>query len=62
MIRICDRHFHIVMGVSGILGMFAGIYHWFPKMYGRYMNNTMALYPLLDHFDRRLPDLLADAL
>jgi len=35
-------HFHIVMGVSGILGMFAGIYHWFPKMYGRYMNNTMS--------------------
>src|ERR1700759_2074718 len=34
-------HFHIVMGVSGILGMFAGIYHWFPKMYGRYMNNTL---------------------
>jgi cytochrome c oxidase subunit 1 len=22
--------------------MFAGVYHWFPKMYGRYMNNTMA--------------------
>jgi cytochrome c oxidase subunit 1 len=35
-------HFHIVMGVSGILGMFAGIYHWFPKMYGRYMNNTLS--------------------
>ena len=35
-------HFHIVMGVSGVLGMFAGIYHWFPKMYGRYMNNTLA--------------------
>lgn len=35
-------HFHIVMGVSGILGMFAGIYHWFPKMYGRYLNNTLA--------------------
>src|SRR5580692_161948 len=35
-------HFHIVMGVSGILGMFCGIYHWFPKMYGRYMNNTLA--------------------
>jgi cytochrome c oxidase subunit I len=34
-------HFHIVMGVSGILGMFAGIYHWFPKMYGRYMNSTL---------------------
>ncbi len=34
-------HFHIVMGVSGILGMFCGIYHWFPKMYGRYMNPTL---------------------
>ena len=35
-------HFHIVMGVAGFFGMFAGIYHWFPKMYGRYLNNTMA--------------------
>ena len=34
-------HFHIVMGVSGILGMFAGIYHWFPKMYGRFMNPVL---------------------
>ena len=35
-------HFHIVMGVAGFFGMFAGIYHWFPKMFGRYMNNTMS--------------------
>jgi cytochrome c oxidase subunit 1 len=35
-------HFHIVMGVSSFFGMFAGIYHWFPKMYGRFLNNTMA--------------------
>ena len=35
-------HFHIVMGVSSMFGMFAGIYHWFPKMYGRYLNNTIA--------------------
>ena len=35
-------HFHIVMGVAGFFGMFAGIYHWYPKMYGRYLNNTMA--------------------
>ncbi|RAJ01707.1 cytochrome c oxidase subunit 1 [Chitinophaga skermanii] len=35
-------HFHIVMGVSAFFGMFAGIYHWFPKMFGRYMNNTIA--------------------
>src|SRR5450432_3232737 len=35
-------HFHIVMGVASFFGMFAGIYHWYPKMYGRYLNNTMA--------------------
>ena len=34
-------HFHIVMGVASFFGMFAGVYHWFPKMYGRYLNNTM---------------------
>lgn len=34
-------HFHIVMGVAGMFGMFAGIYHWYPKMYGRYLNNTL---------------------
>ena len=35
-------HFHLVMGVAAMFGMFAGIYHWFPKMYGRYMNNVLA--------------------
>ncbi len=35
-------HFHIVMGVASFFGMFAGVYHWFPKMYGRYLNNTLA--------------------
>ena len=35
-------HFHIVMGVASMFGMFAGIYHWFPKMYGRFMNTTLA--------------------
>jgi len=34
-------HFHIVMGVAAFFGMYAGIYHWFPKMYGRFMNNTL---------------------
>ena len=34
-------HFHIVMGVAAFFGMFAGIYHWFPKMYGRFMDETM---------------------
>lgn len=34
-------HFHLVMGVSALLGMFAGVYHWYPKMYGRMMNKVM---------------------
>jgi cytochrome c oxidase subunit 1 len=34
-------HFHIVMGVASMFGMFAGVYHWFPKMFGRYLNNTL---------------------
>ena len=35
-------HFHLVMGVASMFGMFAGIYHWYPKMFGRLMNNTLA--------------------
>ena len=34
-------HFHIVMGVASFFGMFAGVYHWYPKMYGRYLNTTL---------------------
>ena len=34
-------HFHIVMGLSAIYGMFAGVYHWFPKMYGKMMNKKL---------------------
>ncbi|MEO6290239.1 MAG: cbb3-type cytochrome c oxidase subunit I, partial [Ginsengibacter sp.] len=34
-------HFHIVMGVASMFGMFAGVYHWYPKMFGRFLNNTL---------------------
>jgi len=34
-------HFHIVMGLSAVLAMFAGVYHWFPKLYGKMMNRKM---------------------
>ena len=37
-------HFHIVMGVSAIYGMMAGVYHWFPKMYGRMMNKKLGYF------------------
>jgi cytochrome c oxidase subunit 1 len=31
-------HFHLIMGVAAIFGMFAGTYFWFPKMFGRHLN------------------------
>ncbi len=34
-------HFHLVMGISALYGMFAGVYHWFPKMYGRMLNKNL---------------------
>src|SRR3989449_3814906 len=34
-------HFHLVMGVASIFGMFAATYFWFPKMFGRMMNETL---------------------
>jgi cytochrome c oxidase subunit 1 len=34
-------HFHFVMAVSAMFGIFAGTYFWFPKMYGRMMNDTL---------------------
>jgi cytochrome c oxidase subunit I len=34
-------HFHFVMAVSAIFGIFSGTYFWFPKMFGRMMNETL---------------------
>ena len=34
-------HFHMVMGVAAMFGIFAGTYVWFPKMVGRMMNETL---------------------
>jgi cytochrome c oxidase subunit 1 len=34
-------HFHLVMGSAAIFGMLAGVYHYFPKMFGRLMNNKL---------------------
>ncbi|MBA3914975.1 MAG: cbb3-type cytochrome c oxidase subunit I [Acidobacteriales bacterium] len=33
-------HFHLIMGVAAIFGIFAGTYYWFPKMFGRMLNET----------------------
>jgi len=34
-------HFHMVMGVAAMFGIFGGTYFWFPKMFGRMMNETL---------------------
>jgi cytochrome c oxidase subunit 1 len=34
-------HFHLVMGSAAIFGMMSGIYHWYPKMFRRKMNETL---------------------
>src|SRR6478672_8247786 len=33
-------HFHLIMGVAAIFGIFAATYYWVPKMFGRMMNET----------------------
>ena len=34
-------HFHLVMGISALYGMLAGIYHWFPMLFGKMMNKNL---------------------
>jgi len=34
-------HFHLVMGSASFFGMIAGVYHWFPKMFGRMMDDRL---------------------
>ena len=55
-------HFHMIMGVAAIFGMFAGTFYWFPKMFGRMMNETLGKIHFYLHVHRRLRDLHADAL
>jgi cytochrome c oxidase subunit 1 len=34
-------HFHLIMGVAAIFGIFAATYYWFPKMFGRMMSESL---------------------
>jgi len=34
-------HFHLVMGSAAFFSMIAGVYHWFPKMFGRMMDDRL---------------------
>ena len=55
-------HFHMVMGVAPLLVVFGGIYHWFPKVTGRMLDDRLGPPAFLDHLPRHLRDLLSDAL
>jgi cytochrome c oxidase subunit 1 len=32
-------HIHYVLFTGSVMGIFAGIYHWYPKMFGRFMSD-----------------------
>jgi cytochrome c oxidase subunit 1 len=34
-------HFHLMIGTVTLLGLFAGVYYWFPKMFGRMMGEKL---------------------
>jgi cytochrome c oxidase subunit 1 len=34
-------HFHLVMGISALYGLFAGVYHWFPRLFNRMLNKKL---------------------
>src|SRR5206468_11020879 len=34
-------HFHLVMAIAPLFAAFGGLYFWFPKMFGRFMNETL---------------------
>ena len=43
-------HFHLVMAVAAMFGIFSGTYFWFPRMTGRMMNETLGKLPFLADF------------
>ena len=34
-------HFHLIMAMGGVFAIFSATYFWFPKMFGRMMNETL---------------------
>jgi len=34
-------HFHLVMGISALYGLFAGVYHWFPRLFNKMLNKKL---------------------
>ena len=55
-------HIHFVLFGGSVFTIFAGIYHWFPKMTGRMYDEKLGSGPLLGHPGRHLGHLHPDAL
>ena len=54
-------HFHYVLFGGAIFGLFAGIYYWWPKVFGRMLSRELGQGELLADADRLQHDLRADA-
>ena len=54
-------HFHYVLFGGLFLGIFSGFYYWWPKIFGRMLNETHRQVELLDHARRVQPHVLPDA-
>ena len=54
-------HFHYVLSLGAVFGIFAGFYYWIGKMSGRQYNETFGRIHFWTHLHRRQPDLLPDA-
>ena len=54
-------HFHYVLSLGAVFGLFAGFYYWIGKMSGRQYNETFGQDPFLDDVHRRQPDILPAA-
>jgi len=55
-------HIHFVLFGGSVFTIFAGIYHWFPKMTGRMYDEKLGRVPFLGHADRHWGHLQSDAL
>ena len=55
-------HFHMVMGIAPILVIFGAIYHWYPLITGRMMDETLGKIHFLDNIFRIVCNLFPNAL
>ena len=55
-------HFHLIMGIAALFGIFAATFYWFPLLFGRMMNETPWQTAFLSDVRRRLCNVSADAL